>query len=519
MEAPRVTTGLKVLDRRGEPWVGGTVLMVSLHGKYQPGGGGWSLVHLDEQGRGSARMAPGPMTVMATVRTPAKGDDPDSVALTGYPEIVVDHDQLITLDARRAKRLEPARVEGARTNVASVLVHYNQHDKTGHAIGNMLLATGEEIEGGRVFLEPTQHVRHGEAAYETRWRLFADGKPRGRQADIYDLVLGSGPVIPSTLRYVVSKREARDLARIESDYRSVLGAADTYLDSLSAYSRWAEDDIVLDYPLRVPQRRVEMATARPDIVWRQAVSYGTPELMHAQLITPATVYKPGERLAPVWFEGAAPALLPVHLSDAFVVGSARLSDGMHMGGVDEPIFGEQSVKVFRNGEELTDTNYGTFPTTPGRAIFRVERTVHPRQEIFPIGRRVDTSWTFPSEGPTANGTLRIPSVLRLDYVPQTASDGTLQPGRSMTMKARLIAGTDQDTPGTVEKGTLQMWVSTDHGAHWNRMAVKAGHDRWFTAEAHGLKLRSGDTVSVRTRGEASGQRSIEQTLIDAYQVR
>ncbi|MGW7276239.1 S8 family peptidase [Streptomyces sp. NPDC054864] len=519
MEAPRVTTSLKVLDRHGEPWAGGTVLLVSLSGKYQPGGGGWGLVNLDEQGRGAARMAPGPMTMMATVRTPEKGDEPESVALAGYSEIVVEEDRLITIDARRARQLEPARVEGVRTTVASALIHFEQQDEKGYDLSTMLVVTGDEVEDGRVFLEPTSPAQHGEAAFETRWRLFSDGRSHSRQADFYDLILGSGPVIPGALRFTVSKREARELARIESDYRSVLGSADTYVDSVSAHSDLVNNSVMLSYPLSVPQRRVEMATAREDIIWRQHVTYGTPQIVQAKLVTPETVYKPGRRYSAVWFEATAPALIATHLSDALNVGSAQISDGTHMGGVDQRILGPQQIKMFRNGKELTRDTGGSFPTTPERALFRVEHTAHPVQEIFPMGRRVDTAWTFPSEGPEPGGPVRTPSVLRLDYDPETTSAGVLRPGRSMTMKARIIAGTDQDDVGTVERGTLQMWVSTDHGEHWSRMSVKAGHDRWFTARAHSLKLRPGDTISVRAHGTASGRRGVEQTLIDVYQVR
>ncbi|MGW7068757.1 S8 family peptidase [Streptomyces sp. NPDC054855] len=519
MEAPRVTTSLKVLDRHGEPWAGGTVLLVSLNGKYQPGGGGWGLVNLDEQGQGAARMAPGPMTMMATVRTPEKGDEPESVALTGYSEIVVEEDRLITIDARRARQLEPARVEGTRTKVASALIHFEQQDEKGYDLGTMLVATGDEVEDERVFLEPTSPAQHGEAAFETRWRLFSDGKSHRSQADIYDLVLGSGSAIPGTLRFTVSKRDARALARIESDYRSVLGSADTYVDTVSAHSDLVNNSVMLSYPLSVPQRRVEMVTAREDIVWRQHVTYGTPQTVHAKLVTPETVYKPGRRYCTSWFEATAPALIATHLSDALNVGSAQISDGTHMGGVDQGILGSQPIKMFRNGKELNRANGGSFPTTPERALFRVEHTARPVQEILPVGRRVDTAWTFPSEGPAPGGPLRTPSILRIDYDPETTSAGVLRAGRSMTMKARIIAGTDQDDVGTVEKGTLQMWLSTDQGEHWSRMSVKAGHDGWFTTRAHDLKLRPGDTVSVRAHGTASGQRGVEQTLIDVYQVR
>lgn len=518
LEAPRVTTSLKVLDRHGEPWAGGTVLVVSLKGMYQPGGGGWALVQLDEEGSGAARMAPGPMTVTATVRTPARDDEPDSVALTGYPDIVVDEDRLVTIDARRARQLEPARVEGVRTKVASASLHFEQEDTKGRRLGTVLEATGDEIEGGRVFLEPTSPVRHGEAAFETRWRLYSDGKPSGRQADIYDLVLGSGPVVPDDLRYVVSRRQARDLARIESDYRSVLGSADTYVEGVTAHSNMVMNAVAFKYPLAVPQRRVEMTTARKDITWRQSITYGTPQVFRADLGRPETVYKPGRRYSSVWFETTTPALTGMHMRDAFQV-DARISDGTHMGGADQTILGPQSFRVFRNGKELTSSNGDSFPTTTERALFRVEHTAQPVREIFPIARHVATAWTFPSQGPAPDDALRKPSVLRLDYNPETTADGALRPGPSMAMKVRIIAGTDQNAVGTVEKGTLNMWLSTDHGENWSRMSVKDGHDGWFTARTHGLRLRPGDTVSVRAHGTAPGQRGIEQTLIDAYRVR
>jgi hypothetical protein len=86
------------------------------------------------------------------------------------------------------------------------------------------------------------------------------------------------------------------------------------------------------------------------------------------------------------------------------------------------------------------------------------------------------------------------------------------------MKARITAGTDQDDVGTFERHLADVGVDRQQTA-LEQDVDKGGHLRWFTARAHGLKLRPGDTVSVRAHGTASGQRGIEQTLIGASQVR
>ncbi|WP_374101044.1 Fn3-like domain-containing protein, partial [Streptomyces phytophilus] len=385
-EPPRHDVDLTVLDRNGRPWAGGTLWLLNMQNTYPETGGGFRTVHLDENGRATARMLPGPLTMMAKVETPAADGEPASVAFAGSPEVQVDADMSYTIDARKALPLRPATVEGADTEVRHVSIHYARRDAAG--TGGMdegIFATGEEIEQGRVFLQPTGPVRHGSAAFETRWRLEADGRPRGQQADVYELVLGRSKVIPDPPRYRVTRAEVRKLARIEADYRSLLGRDDTYTETREPRTDGIASALRFEHPITVPQRRVEMVTASPDVAWRHCVL--GPEVARANLCAPTVAYEPGERADPVWFRAPAPAVIAgLHDGDELVL-PVSLSDGEHQGSVwNAPTAGNESLRLFRDGTEIParpGTSY--FPVTPEPATYRLEHTSRPDRDALPLG--------------------------------------------------------------------------------------------------------------------------------------
>ncbi|WP_407563561.1 S8 family serine peptidase [Streptomyces sp. 184] len=518
LEPPRHDVDLTVLDRRGEPWAGGSFWLLNTAETYPETGGGFRTVHLDENGRATARMLPGPLTMMAKVETPAADGEPATVAFAGSPEVVVDADMSYTIDARKALPLRPATVEGADTRVRHASVHYARRDAAG--TGGMdegIYATGEEIEQGRVFLQPTAPVRHGTAAFATRWRLEADGRPHGRQADVYELLLGRGKTIPDPPRYRVTRAEARKLARVEADYRSLLGREDTYTETREARSAGIDTAIVFEYPLAVPQRRVEMVTARPDTAWRHCVV--GPEAARARLCAPTLPYEPGESADPVWFGAPAPAVIAgLHYGDQLDL-PMSLSDGEHQGSVwNAPVTGNESLRLFRDGTEIParpGTSY--FPVTPEPATYRLEHTSRPDRDALPIGRETRTSWTFPARGPSdpAVGQERV-RLLGVDYAPRTDRDGGVPAHRPLTVGLRLTSTAGPEDAIRTERGSVRFWASTDGGKRWHAALVVPGRGGELTALVPGVWPRPGQEVSVRVRGTAAEGRAIEQTILDAY---
>ncbi|MEO3841297.1 S8 family serine peptidase [Streptomyces sp. B22F1] len=518
LEPPRHDVDLTVLDRNGRPWAGGSLWLLNMRETYPETGGGFRTVHLDENGRATARMLPGPLSMLAKVETPAADGEAGTVAFAGSPEVMLDGDMAYTIDARKALPLRPATVEGADTRVRHASVHYARHDESG--TGGMdegIYATGEEIEQGRVFLQPTEPVRHGTSAFATRWRLEADGRPQGRQADVYELVLGQGRTIPDPPRYRVTRAEARQLARVEADYRSLHGRADTYTESREARPAGIETALVHEYPLDVPQRRVEMVTARPDVKWRHCVLGPEPAL--PRLCAPTLPYERGESAAPVWYGAPAPAVIAgLHYGDQLDL-PVSLSDGEHQGSIwNIATAGNESLRLFRDGREIParpGTSY--FPVAPEPATYRLEHTSRPDRDALPIGGETRTSWTFPARGPADPlvGQERV-RLLGVDYAPRTDRDGTVPAHRPLTVGLRLTSTAGPEDAIRTERGSVRFWASTDGGERWHEALVFPGRDGELTALVPGVWPRPGQEVSVRVRGTAAEGRAIEQTIIDAY---
>lgn len=514
-EPPRHDVRLTVLDRRGQPWAGGTVVLGNMRELYPRFGGGFTTVRLDENGQGTGRVAPGPVSMVAKVETPAFGDDPASVAFAGSPEVMVDKDISFTIDARNARRLEPAKVEGQDTNMSTVSVHYAREDSLGRgSIGDAIYATPEELANGQVFLQPTAPVQHGKAVVETRWRLDATGPPRTRRADVYQLVLG-GPTVPDPPVYKVSRAQVRDLARLDADYRSPIGAEDAYVEYWQAYTELVNAAFVTRQQLSVPRRRVELVTA--DVRWQHCVT--GPRGTVARLCAPTTAYAPGARLSPVWFQAPTPAVIAGSHSANRILLPIALSDGEHQGSVlESSALGSQSLRLYRNGVELPrvgTSNY--FDSPPEPATFRLDHTASPNPDRLPIGRQVSTNWTFPSQAPDTPGQFATtPRLLSVDYQPKTDAQGRLSAWQPLNLGLRVVSIMDTVQ---VERSTLRFWASTDQGTHWYEGAVLRKRDGTFVAVVPWLLPRPGQTVSVRVRATAAEGRAIDQTIIDAYPVR
>lgn len=513
VEPPRHDVRLTVLDRHGRPWVGGRVWLANMQEVWV--GGGFQNVRLDENGQATARVAPGPYSMIAKVETPALNGEAATVAFAGSPEVVVDSDISYTIDARKAQRLDPATVEGASTIVSNASIHYARNDAAGTgSIVDAIYATPEQLKAGRVFLQPTQPVRHGTATFETRWRLDAVGDRHGRQADVYELVLG-GTRIPDPPIYRISRSQARELATIDADYRSLRGIPETYVETRTALTDRVPSAFVFPRQMQLPLHRVEMVTAQPGVRWKHCVT--GPDATRAMLCDPATAYQPRQRLSPTWFRAPAPAVTTGSHSATRIELPIAFSDGEHRGSVmNRAAEGEESLQLFRAGVELPRFgNSYYFDCPPEPATFRLVHSSNPDPDLLPIGRKTNTAWTFPSHAPTDPGQwATTPRLLSVDYQPDTDPQGHVPAGVPLTMGIRLTSTAGIDDSIRVERGTLDFWASTDE-QHWHRAIMTPKPDGSFRIVVPGLRPRPGEAVSVHALGKAEIG-SIDQTIIDAY---
>jgi subtilisin family serine protease len=509
VEAPRQDIALTVLNRRGEPDAYGSVWLANMAEMHPETGGGFTIVQLDEHGRGTARIVPGPVSAVVKVITPASGSTPETVSFAGSPEIMVDRDIAYTIDARKARQLKPVTVDGARTSVSTVSVHYAHEDAVrGGSIGEAIYATGEELARGQVYVQPTAPARTGRTTFETRWELT-------RGADVYSVVVGT-PTIADPPVYRVRQNS---FARIDGDYRALGAKSDTYLEY-----RTVDTELVLGaqayvHELTVPRKRVEWVTAAPSAQWRHCVA--GPREGVAVLCQPTTTYRPGERRPAVWFRAPTPSVIAASHNRDRIELPVDLSDGEHAGSVWHlDAAGNRTLRLYRNGTELPRVNDSWYFDTPQEpAMFRLEHTSTPDQNWLPIGTSTSTSWTFPSAAPTNPDQWDTkPRLLSIDYQPNTDGQGRLPAWHLLDLGVRVtsIAGGEDLR---LERGTLRFWASVDHGKRWHTGIVVPNNDGTYRVIVPGVLTRSGQTVSVRAEATAAQGRGITQTIEDAYPVR
>lgn len=507
-EAPRQDISLTVLNRRGEPDAYGTVWLGNMSHMYPATGGGLQILQLDEHGRGTARMAPGPISAIARIVTPASGDTPETVSFAGTPELAVDRDVSYTIDARKAKQLKPVTIEGARTTVSTVSIHYGRQDaQQDGGLSDGIYATGEELARGTVFAQPTAPVRNGRVTFETRWEL-------NRGEDRYAMVLDA-PTVPNPPAY---RAKASSFARVSADYRS-LGRPDSYLTYREPYTELVYATQGWLHPLAAPTKRTEWLTASQDVRWRQCVA--GPQEGVAVLCTPTTTYRPGERRPAVWFRAPVPAVTTASHNRERIELPVDLSDGEHEGSVrDVPAAGNQTFRLYRNGVELPRFNDSWyFDSPPEPAKFRLEHTSRPDPARLPIASSTSTVWTFPSQAPTDPDTWDTkPRLLSVDYQPGADGQGRLPAWHLFDLGVRVTSYAGGEA-FRLEPGTLRFWASVDSGKRWHEGMVIPNRDGTYRVIVPGVLTRPGQTVSVRAEATAAEGRTIKQTVMDAYPVR
>ncbi|GAB3456670.1 S8 family peptidase [Actinophytocola sediminis] len=512
-EAPRADLRLTVLDRRGEPVAGGTVWLGNIEKIHPETGGGFTIVQLDEHGRGTGRLVPGAVSVLTVIETPAAGGSPATVALAGSPEVRLDADLDYTIDARKAKVLKPATVTGKSTRVAAAGVHYAHHDQanTG-SLGTGFPVTREEIEQGRVFVQPTRRVTQGRVALHTQWELDGTGRDQG---ELFELLLGKD-VVPDPPAYQVS---TKDLARLDTNYHTAGPGEQSYREDW-----WPAQELYGGFTFSraatAPRQRVEWVSARPDVAWSHCL-FGPRALV--SMCTPPASYAARSRQSPVWFRALTPTMFQGQHDRNRMELLVGLTDGTHRGHPRDPaVMGEASLRLFRDGVEQSPVvpSTGWFDiSSPDQANFRLEHRATPSRDHLRLGGQVDTTWTFPSAAPTdPTKWTSTPTLLALDYDPPTDTAGRLPARVPLLMPMRLMSNPNTLTPIRTERGGLNLWTSTDQGRHWQRAIVLPQRDGTFLTMAL-ISPRSGQAVSVRAEGAGAEGRTVSQTIIDAYPVR
>ncbi|GLZ16438.1 serine protease [Actinomadura sp. NBRC 104425] len=470
-----------------------------------------------EDGTVRIRVPAGRYSVMGTVYD-ADEDAPRS-AIACTPEVVIDRDTTVVLDAAHAK--EPgAKVTDRATETAmagSIQVRSNRQAVWGEAVYTW--APQKE----KVYVQPTGTAQTGEFRPYGLYRLTAPG-------EVYDLLEPMGDRVPDDPVHVVTPASRARLARVDQRFAAFNGDTQAPM-SEKRYGVTPEGFLSFEAsgPVTPGTTRTDFVSAGRGVQWVDLASFDALNGWVDQLpllrrepngCTTRTWGRQPLRPGPVSATAVSPSECirwPVArtrgaLNVAFVDLQTR-PDGFDCGYWDEdgndPL--TRRLTVTADGRKIGETAgaAGRFEV-PARAATYEIRYDNDASKFTPVSTRTSTTWRFRSAAPEDHSGVPVP-LLTVDY--DLGLDLHNRPtGGPATFTVARVAGT-----GTAEVTGLRLWTSLDDGETWRRAPVKDLGGGRFSGTMP--KAAAGQAVSVRVAAEDAGGSAIDQQIIRAYNVR
>ena len=509
-EQPRYDLTVRVLDRTGTPVAGGVVTT------FNAVTGGFRQLTLDETGTAKVRTDRGYYSMFAQIITPAGPGRPETFAVAGSPEVDVTADASYTIDARKAEPLRAATVERQPTKVVEAAIMYSRHSDTrGYTEINGF--TPEEIQAGRIFVQPTTAVAHGDFEATTRWRLEPTGQVRSGDPEVYELIVPRDRfTLPLAPR--IDRRALGDMARVETTFGSYSGTTEQEAGRIASTVRTGVRMLTWR-PVDVPSKRVELLTTEPGTTWSQCLR--TPATGPNGLCEypSSTVYRPGQRAHSVFGTALHPQVGNPFHSPTTLFADIDLGDAFHVANLDGNAVEDARLALYRNGNLIADEPglFAYFPVPNGSARFRLEQSWNLRPEAFPTSRRAKTTWEFTSAPPPdpTQASASVPSLLTIGYDAGLDGYGRATAWRPLGIDLRI-----GHLEGSVAHRITgaRLWYSTDDGTRWSAASVLRTKDG-YRAMVPPWVLRSGVSLSIRATATDAGGGSIDQQVIGMIPVR
>ncbi len=513
-EPARYDVDVRVIDRNGDPYAGGSVQLQD---------GVKNLFHniqLDENGRGTARIAPGHYSAFSRVVTPAGTAPSQTFTIAGMAEVPITEDTSITIDARKAERLRAPDVHHASTRVVHASLSYARHSETGGGYIDFAGFSPADINAGRIFITPTKPVRHGSFEAALRWRLERTGFVSPGQPSAYEL-LRTAPRFTSPLSPALTKRDVDDLARVEDMFGAMSRSASTL-----AGRAWMTDEsgiALISYrQVDIPSKQVELVTAAPDVMWYQCLFLPSEQIQASRLCHPETqIYARGEDTKSRWSAGLHPDVVDSFHNSSTMFFDTALSDGPHLGRVDGHAVDSSSLTLYRDGEQVAvrDGTFGFFPVPDGPGSFRLDQRWALDPEVFPVSQQAQTSWTFRSEPPDdpTQQSATTPPLLQLWYDVEVDGLGkaSTRGPLPVTLRVGHLAGADDPSKIT----GAQLEVSTNGGSTWSAVSLKRAGNGAYRGAVPKHKLVPGGSLSFRTQATDQSGGTVDQTVLGMIPVR
>ncbi|HCU50565.1 MAG TPA: hypothetical protein DGG94_12310 [Micromonosporaceae bacterium] len=460
------------------------------------------------------RVPAGRYSVMSTIYNFPAG----MAAMVGDPDIAVNGDTALVLDAAQAKSAKAA-VEGVGTVANQKGLTYVQTAKRGPLWFDWAFAWGEDARRDSVFAGPVRGVGIGKFEFFSSYSLVAPGDQPS--PFLYDLTKAHGNGIPEDMSITFDKAEQAQFSRIDQKFHVLDMPGSNTLHKRYAVS--PSGIFVLENSTdNPPAQRVDYLSPGFSYVDEAFFGFGGP-FDSIGVIEARRVYQPGSRqelvwvrqpMRPDWYDdpetstsGCVPRPI-TRTRGQLVVELVELADQHQRFNCLGLGPATRNLALYRNGELVGEfmSTLGQFDIPPSAATYRLTYDLD-ASAILPVSTRVSTAWTFRSAAPKGTGSAPV-ALLSVDYALALDAANHPRDGRaSFTVRQAHGVARQHIT-------SFVLFTSVDDGARWQPVTVRRDGNDTFSAELP--RPAEGQAISLRLKADASAGSAIEQTIIRAY---
>ncbi|WP_370461921.1 S8 family serine peptidase [Micromonospora sp. ALFpr18c] len=473
----------------------------------------WDLVSTD--GVATVRVPKGHYGLSALVLEPAPEGEQGGMSLLAQPDVAIEQDTRIVVDARSAK---PVRTTIPDRNAVPQLIdlsgNFTAEDGSAYGIG-LWAETFTGLTSGQLG-KPVAADRFV-ATVSSQWTT----PDTANSPYLYALAEAIPGRMPTGF---VRDYARRDLATVVHRFHD--GYPGTEAERIVyPVLEYNVGGSALILPTAVPGQRVEYYNTR-GVRWESELDFGTRDeegWLNAQaaLFSTATAYRVGRTVQEVWSQAPYGPSFPTprwpeesvtRVGDTVWVGLPMFSDAAgHPGG---SLADSERTELWRDGKLVGESEYagyGEFAVPPGAADYRLVTSA--KRSFTDLSTEVESSWTFRSRHVAGDTPARLPlSAIR--FAPPLRVDNSAPAGRSFVVPVRV-----QRQPGAaaarVEKLTVD--VSYDGGKTWRAAKlVRTSGDGWSALVQHPTGTGH---VSLRATARDAAGNTATQRIIQAYRLR
>ncbi|MEV4480636.1 S8 family serine peptidase [Micromonospora coxensis] len=468
-------------------------------------------------GTAEVRLPKGRYGLNSLIFEPAPEGETPGLTMLARPELLLDRDLTLTLDARTAK---PVRTTIPQAGASPLLID----------VSAIFFATNGDVYGFGLWADTFEGLTTGQAGGGTvsdeQFVATVSSQWADAEAASSPYLYAMSEAIPGRMPTgFVRDYRKKDLATVVHTFHGGYSGlvAERFVFPQLEYNTGGSAIIL---PTTVPGQRVEHYNTK-GVRWESEIDFGSvnpdePWLdVKAALFSTPTAYRAGRTVHEQWNQAPYGPSFPAprwpdesvsRLGDTVFVGMPVFSDAAgHPGG---SVTDKEGTRLWRNGKlvgESAYAGYGQFEVPAGAADYKL--SVSASRSFTDLSTEVESTWTFRSKHVAGEDPVRLP-LSSIRFTPPLAGDNSARAGRLLPIPVEVRRQPGAGT-ATVEKLTVD--VSYDGGKTWSKVSVlrlpRAG---WVAMVKHPA---AAGYASLRATARDTDGNTVTTRIIQAYRLK